>query len=122
MNDQLREFLTYSLETEKSKRPSARQLLQHSFLVNHFHTTEDQILSLPQPHLVHNIPDTIFTMSQIKVYIGRVVMNVFKHHRFEQDLKVENIWDEPNRMHLALSLGLTLSELVRNKHSLGSRE
>ena len=107
------------LEINPQNRPTAQELLKSPFISRYLGSIENMSEATHQPRLSH-LPKHAYTREYIKVVVEKIVGNIHDRHSFPNDLKVEQIWEEPNRRHLAITLGIDYEDLVRNKKFIAS--
>ena len=117
----MKELILQCLNIKPEDRPTAEQLIINSFIVQYLNLPESSLSSLlttiNTPRL-SNLPVQVFSTECIDIIIEKLVDKIFDRHSFDQDLRVEQIWETPNRHHLAISLGMDYSFL---KKPLGRR-
>ena len=116
MGPEFKDMIMQCLDINPQNRPTAQELIKNSFISTHLGPIENMSDATHQPRLSH-LPKHVYTKECIKVIVEKVVDHIYDRHSFANDLKVEQIWEEPNRRHLAITLGIAYEDLVRNQIS-----
>ena len=116
MDARLKDLILQCLNIKPEDRPTAEVIIKHAFIVQHLpHLSESSSQScsatIHQPK-VTNLPVQVYTPKAIDTIVEKLVDRMFDRHSFDQDLRVEQIWEEPNRRHLAIALGVDYTDLV----------
>ena len=111
----MKELILQCLNIKPEDRPTAEQLIINSFIVQYLNLPESSLSSLlttiNTPRL-SNLPVQVYSTECIDIIIEKLVDKIFDRHSFDQDLRVEQIWEESNRRHLAIALGMDYNDLV----------
>ena len=128
MDARLKDLILKCLNVNPQNRPTAQQLIKNPFIIEHLGLTAESssqssqnssssspidiaTTTIAQPK-VTNLPVQVYSTECIDIIIEKLVDKIFDRHFFDQDLRVEQIWEEPNRRHLAIALGMDYSDLV----------
>ena len=119
MDARLKELILQCLNVNPQDRPTTDVIIKHSFIVKYLpplseNSSQSCSATIHQPK-VTNLPVQVYTPKAIDSIVEKLVDKIFDRHSFDQYLRVEQIWEEPNRRHLAIALGMDYADLVSLK-------